>query len=309
LESRTVDLDGPVHVADFGGTGPAMVLVHGLGGSCLNWLGAGPRLARRARVLAIDLAGFGRTAPGARSGRIAANRDLLDRFLRAVVGGPALLVGNSMGGLIAMMQAASCPETVTGLVLAAPAQPHPRGAPIDREVWGAFALYSIPVLAAWYIARRATRLGPEGLVRETLRLCCADPARVPADVRGAHVELARERLARMPWANRAFLDAARSTLRVLRRRGAYGAMVDRIAAPTLLIQGERDRLVSPAASRELVRRRPDWTLEALEDIGHVPQLENPALFVERVERWLDGPGHAALGAAGQAPGRDRAPVA
>ena len=75
-----------------------------------------------------------------------------------------------------------------------------------------------------------------------------------------------------------------------------------------MIQGDRDRLVSPAASRELVRRRPDWTLEALDDIGHVPQLENPELFVERVERWLDGPGHAALSAAGQTPRRDVAPV-
>jgi pimeloyl-ACP methyl ester carboxylesterase len=308
LDSRTVDLGSPVHVADFGGVGPTMVLVHGLGGSCLNWLGAGPRLARRARVLALDLAGFGRTAPGPRSGRVAANRDLLDRFLRSVVGEPALLVGNSMGGLIAMMQAAACPDTVTGLVLAAPAQPHPRGARIDRQVMVAFALYSIPGLATWYIGRRAARLGPEGLVRETLRLCCADPARVSADVREAHVELVRERLARMPWANRAFLDAARSTLRVLRRRREYRAMVDRIGAPTLLIQGDRDRLVSPAASRELARRRPDWTLEALEGIGHVPQLENPALFVERVERWLDGPGRAALGVAAQTPRPDGAPV-
>jgi pimeloyl-ACP methyl ester carboxylesterase len=308
LQSLTVDLDGPVHVADFGGAGPTMVLVHGLGGSCLNWLGAGPRLARRARVLALDMAGFGRTALGLRSGRIAANRNLLDRFLRAVVGGPALLVGNSMGGLIAMMQAAACPETVTGLVLAAPAQPHPRGVRIDRQVLAAFALYSVPGLATWYIERRAARLGPDGLVRETLRLCCADPARVSADVQAAHVELARDRLAGMPWANRAFLDAARSTLRVLRRRREYRAMVDRIAAPTLVIQGDCDRLVSPAASRELARRRPDWTLEALEDIGHVPQLENPALFVERVERWLDGPGRAALVAATRAASRDGASV-
>jgi glycerol-3-phosphate dehydrogenase len=122
------------------------------------------------------------------------------------------------------------------------------------------------------------------------------------------VELARERLARMPWANRAFLDAARSTLKVLRRRTAYDAMVDRIAAPTLVIQGERDRLVSLAASRALARRRPDWTLEALEDIGHVPQLENPGLFAERVERWLDGPGRGALVGAGEAPRGDRASV-
>jgi pimeloyl-ACP methyl ester carboxylesterase len=113
----------------------------------------------------------------------------------------------------------------------------------------------------------------------------------------------------MPWANRAFLDAARSILRALRRRGEYRAMVDRIAAPTLVIQGERDRLVSPAASRALAQRRPDWTVDILAEIGHVPQLEDPALFLERVERWLDGPGHAALVAAQRASRRDGASAA
>jgi hypothetical protein len=50
--SRLVDLGGPVHYLDFGGHGPTMVLVHGLGGSHVNWLAAGPLLARSARVVA-----------------------------------------------------------------------------------------------------------------------------------------------------------------------------------------------------------------------------------------------------------------
>lgn len=288
MQSMTVDLDGPVHFVDFGGAGPSMVLVHGLGGSHLNWLAVGPRLARRARVLAVDLAGFGRTPLLRRSAGLRANRELLDRFLAAVVGVPVILVGNSMGGLLAMLQASARPETVTGLVLAAPAQPAPPGTAIDREVWMAFALYSIPMVAEWYLRRRALRLGPDGLVRETFRLCCADPTRVPAQVREAHVELARERLAGMPWGNRAFLQAARSILTLLRRRRRYSDMVKKITAPALLIHGERDRLVSPAASRELARLRPDWTFEFHEDIGHIPQLEDPVRFVSRVEHWLDG---------------------
>jgi pimeloyl-ACP methyl ester carboxylesterase len=86
-------------------------------------------------------------------------------------------------------------------------------------------------------------------------------------------------------------------------------MVDRIAAPTLVIQGERDRLVSAAASRELARRRPDWTVDVLAEIGHVPQLEAPTLFVERVDRWLDGAGRAAVVAARPASRRDGASAA
>src|SRR5712692_7938224 len=98
MRSRTVDLDGPLHFADFGGSGPTMVLVHGLGGSHVNWMAVGPALAARARVLAPDLAGFGRTPLAGRSAHLRANQGLLDRFLDAVADGPAVLVGNSMGG-------------------------------------------------------------------------------------------------------------------------------------------------------------------------------------------------------------------
>jgi pimeloyl-ACP methyl ester carboxylesterase len=71
--SRTLDLGGPLHYQDFGGTGPTMVLVHGLGGSHLNWMMVGERLARRARVLVPDLAGFGRTPLAGRSASVSAN--------------------------------------------------------------------------------------------------------------------------------------------------------------------------------------------------------------------------------------------
>jgi glycerol-3-phosphate dehydrogenase len=300
MRSETVDAGGPVHFADFGGEGPALVLVHGLGGSHVNWLAVGPRLARRARVVAPDLAGFGRTPPAGRMPRVPANRECLDRFLDAVIGGPAILVGNSMGGLIAMMQAALHPRKVAGLVLVAPAQPRPPGTRIDRAVGLAFTLYSLPWVGEWYMRRRVARLGPEELVREMLQLVCVDPARVPEAVRAAHVALAAERVATMPWANAAFLEAARSTLGELRRRRQYEEMVDKIAAPTLLIQGARDRLVPPAASRGLARRRPDWSFEVFEDVGHVPQLEAPDRFVDTVERWLEGPGRAATTAASAA---------
>src|ERR1700712_3511175 len=70
--TRTVDLGGPVHVVDFGGNpdGPVVVLVHGLGGSHLNWDLLAPRLTGAARVLALDLPGFGRSEPGERPGSV-----------------------------------------------------------------------------------------------------------------------------------------------------------------------------------------------------------------------------------------------
>jgi glycerol-3-phosphate dehydrogenase len=286
MRSRTIDLDGPVHYADFGGAGPTLVLVHGLGGSHVNWLAVAPALGRSGRVLAVDLAGFGRTPLGERSADVHGNRVLLDRFLETVAPGPAVLVGNSMGGLVAMMEAALAPQRVAGLVLVAPAQARSAEARVDGAVAALFALYALPLVGERVLRWRARLLGPAGVVRATLALCCADPARIPPDVVAAHVSLARERLERMPWANRAFVEAARSLIAVTARRSRFDEMVRRITAPTLLVQGERDRLVAAAASRRLARLRPDWSFEEFPDTGHVPQLEQPARFVASVERWL-----------------------
>jgi len=288
MERRVIDLGGLIHYLDFGGAGSPMVLVHGLGGSAINWLSVAPLFAERHRVVALDLAGFGLTPPIDGLSGVAGHRELLDRFLGAVADGAAVVVGNSMGGLVAMMEAAAAPDRVSRLVLAAPVQPNPRGGRIDREVLAVFAAYAIPWLGGWYLRRRAARLGPEGLVREMLRLCCVDPGRVTADVRAAHVALAAARLDRMPWSTPVFLDAARSLMTAMRRRGRFDAMVRQIGSPTLIIHGDRDRLVPLAASRVLAARRPDWTLDVLDGIGHIPQLEDPARFVRVTHRWIDG---------------------
>src|SRR5512140_2959820 len=126
MKLRTVDLDGPVHYADFGGEGRPIVMVHGLGGSHLNWMSVGPALARSARVLAPDLPGFGLSPPGRKGVSMAAARQTLARFIQEVAGGPAVLFGNSMGGLVCALMAGWAPELVTRLVLVNPAQPLPR---------------------------------------------------------------------------------------------------------------------------------------------------------------------------------------
>jgi pimeloyl-ACP methyl ester carboxylesterase len=287
MRSRFVDLDGPVHVADFGGRGTPIVLVHGLGGSHANWLAVGERLAERGRVLAPDLAGFGRTPLAGRSSGVGANRALLDRFLGASCEEPAVLVGNSMGGLIALMEAALRPEKVAALVLVGPAQPRPILASADWTVVATFAAYALPMVGETFVRWRARLLGPEGLVRQTLALCCVDASRVPPDVFAAHVALAEERAAGMPWAAEAFLGAARSVVARTIRAGWFADLVRAVKAPTLLLQGDCDRLVPLAASRAVAQSRPDWRLEVLPGIGHVPQLEAPERFVDVVGAWLD----------------------
>jgi pimeloyl-ACP methyl ester carboxylesterase len=295
VESRTINLDGPVHYAEWEGPadGPTFVCVHGLGGSHVNWLSVAPGLAKRGRVLAPDLAGFGRTPPEGRRSTIGANRRLLHRFIEATGASPAILIGNSMGGAISAIEAADEPESVAGLVLVDAAIPRALNTGADPVVAAVFATYLVPGVGERFMKTRQKNLGPERLVEETMKLCCVDPSRVDPAVIAAHVALGRERL-KMPWANKAFLEAARSLLRRLARRERFLARLHRISCPTLMLQGEKDRLVPLVAARAVAEMRPDWTLQVFDDIGHVPQLEDPGLWLAAVEVWLEGAGRAAV---------------
>ena len=65
-------------------------------------------------------------------------------------------------------------------------------------------------------------------------------------------------------------------------------LIRRVRAGALIVHGRGDRLVRVEAARALVAERPDWRLEVLDDIGHVPQLEAPERFLALVEPWVAG---------------------
>ena len=283
---RTVDLDGPVHyVEQEGPAGPPLVCVHGLNGSHANWHDLGPLLARRRRGLALDLAGHGRTPRAGRSASVAGNRALLGRFLEEVVGEPAVLVGNSMGAAIAMLQAAAVPSSVSGLVLLGPALPRarthvPRPA-LARQV----ALCAVPRFGERALHRRRTRLAPEQIVQETLRWTTADASSVSAGMRELAVELAAARAAE-PDSDAAYLEAARSIGLLVARAAAYRATIASITAPAIVLQGALDRLVPVAGVRQLQALQPTWDVHVLPGVGHVPQIEVPGRTAELVLDWL-----------------------
>ena len=110
----------------------------------------------------------------------------------------------------------------------------------------------------------------------------------------AHLDFARERHANMPWSHDAFLQAARSLVRLLLRKSRFRAMERGIRVPTLLVQGTEDQMVPVANSRELARVRPDWTYVEYPGVGHTPMMECPERFLASVEQWFAGPGRAAL---------------
>ena len=259
-------------------------MVHGLGGSALNWMAVGPRVAQIYRALAIDLAGFGQTPLFSRSAAVGANAALVHEFVERVIGQPAVLMGNSMGGHIAILEAAVHPQSVRAVILVDPAIPGVHVSRPEPAMLGLAAALSIPGLAQNLLGRRARALGPEGIVRQALALVCADPSRVDPAVVEAHVRLTREREHLGPQSDRAFLQASRSIgLRMADPR--FWARVARVKAPTLLVHGSLDRLVPVAAARDLARRRPDWQLEVLDGVGHVPMMETPELFMDTVDAW------------------------
>jgi pimeloyl-ACP methyl ester carboxylesterase len=284
LRHKTANLDGPIHYLDFGGTGRPLLMVHGLGGSALNWMAVGPEIAEDYHALAIDLAGFGQTPLFRRLAAVGANAQLVHEFIEKVIGEPAVIVGNSMGGHIAVLEAAAHPASVTAAILVDPAIPGVHVTRPEPSMLGVMAGLTVPGLAEILLDRRARVLGPAGLVHETLSIVCADPSRVPPEVVEAHVQLMRERDKLGRQTGRAFLQASRSIgLRMADPR--FWTQVAKVRAPTLVIHGSLDRLIPVAAAKELVRRRPDWTLKILEGVGHVPMMETPDLFMKALNEW------------------------
>ncbi len=285
VHRRTLPLDVPLHVADFGGAGRPIVLVHGLGGSHVNWISVGDTLTPHGHVVAIDLIGHGYTPRDGAEATVPQHRELLEHYLQRL-DQPAVLVGNSMGGFLALTVAASAPRLVAGLVLVGAALPREHVVPRDPLIAGLFGLYLIPGLARRFLRARDRRLGPEGVVKEVLDLCTVDAARIDDQAWDAHVQMARERYW-MSASRRSFLQSTRSlTPRLVSRKRAVD-MIAEIEAPALIVHGDRDRLVPVEVARHLAEQRPDWQLEVIDDIGHVPQLEAPDRFLEVVGPWLE----------------------
>jgi pimeloyl-ACP methyl ester carboxylesterase len=282
---QTVDLDGPISFREW--EGPAdttFVLVHGLGGSHLNWVQVAPGLAGLGRVVALDLPGFGRSPLWGRRAGVMDLRRSLAAFIDEEAVGRVILIGNSMGGAISLLHAAIDPSRIDGLVLTCSAFPWSRGGIPHPLVIGGFAITDTPGLGEAFVGMRLRALSPEQIVRLGFTISTADPRRVPSEIVQLHVDLVREQRHDLE-APTAFVQAARSMLRLGRRPDIAWRAMDSVRCPVLVLHGRRDRLIPVQSAREVLRRYPAWRGRIFPDLGHVPQMEDPARWLAEVADW------------------------
>ncbi len=284
-EPVTLDLDGPVCVRSWDGPPETtFVLLHGLGGSHLNWAQAAPALSALGRVLVPDLIGFGDTPRAGRGSGLMEQRRMVSALMRALGSGRVIVVGNSMGGAVGILTAAVDAGALDGLVLTASVFPWVRGWRPHPLVMAAFSAYRTPVAGEWLVRRRFGAIDAEVAIRASLRMIVADPRSVPPDVVTALASQLRAR-ASDPDAGPAFLQAARSMLRLGELPTRAQAAMDAVACPVLVVHGRRDRLVPAAYAEAALRSHSAWRGRIFADLGHAPQMEAPSRWLAEVADW------------------------
>jgi len=259
-------------------------LIHGLGGSHLNWIQVAPGLCGLGRVLALDLPGFGSSPRAGRGSGLMDERRTLARFVRELATGHVVVCGNSMGGAIGILEAAVEPEVVSGLVLTSSVLPWVRGRYPHPFVVGAFTLYDTAGAGERLVRTRMQRMSPEQAVRLGYRMATVDPRSIPEELIQLNVDLVRSRQGD-PDAPAAFLDAARSLLRLGKRHDVVARAVGGIRCPVLVLHGRRDRFVPAAFAEAALREHPNWRGRIFPDLGHAPQMEAPGRWLAEVADW------------------------
>ena len=264
---------GPLFVRSGPPGGEPALFVHGLGGSSTNWTDLMGALSETVDGQAVDLPGFGRSAPPADNRyTVGAHARSVVRHLDASGRGPVHLFGNSLGGAVSARIAADRPDLVRTLTLVSPALPNlrpQRGG--DRRL----PLLLIPGLSA-LASRRLAAVSPERRARAVLELCCADATAIPQQRIDEAVEEVRRRATLAHGAD-SFTRSLRGLVGSYLVRGpqATWSRIATVQAPTLLVWGAQDRLVDVALAPRAAATFPDARLLVLPDVGHVAQMEQP----------------------------------
>ncbi|MEU5920116.1 alpha/beta hydrolase [Streptomyces sp. NPDC047141] len=262
---------------------PPALYVHGLGGSSQNWSALMPLLADLVDGEAVDLPGFGDSPPpddGDYS--VTGHARAVIRLLDAGGRGPVHLLGNSLGGAVATRVAAVRPDLVRTLTLVSPALPELR---VQRTAWPT-ALLAVPGAASFF-ARLTKDWTAEQRVKGVLALCYGDPGLVSEDGFRYAVEEMERRL-ELPYFWDAMARSGRGIVDAYTLGGQHGLwrQAERVLAPTLLVYGGRDRLVSYRMARRAAAAFRGSRLLTLPDAGHVAMMEYPETVAQAVRELI-----------------------
>lgn len=254
---------------------PPVLLLHGLGATNASLLPVLADLARDHRVLAPDLPGFGSSEAPRAAYSPAWFAAWLDDLQRVLGARPAVLLGNSLGGRIAIEAGLAHPRSVRGLALLTPSPAFRRLrqlVPVLRLVRPEVARLPFPVR--------------HGLVVQVVRAMMSEPDRLPkAWYDAAADEVVR--VMRSPGHRQALLACGRQILvEEAHGRQGFWDRLPLLAPPALFVWGDRDRLVPAAFARHVEAALPEARSVVLEDCGHVPQFEHPARTMELVRELL-----------------------
>lgn len=271
---RTVEVHGRSVSFIEAGSGPVLLLVHGMAGTCDNWESVIEPLAMKHTVIAPDFPGHGASAPGTGDYSLGGLAGGLRDLLLTLGHERATLVGHSLGGGVAMQFTYQFPEMVERLILVSSGGLGPDVSPILRAAAlpGAELFLSATVgvgsMVGSVLGRGLGMIGlrPNADVEEVTRgfATLSDPDR-----------------------RKAFIATLRS---VVGTDGQRVAALDRLylaeALPLLIVWGENDPIIPVEHAREAHAQLPSSQLEVFEDTGHVPQLERPGRFIAVIERFL-----------------------
>jgi pimeloyl-ACP methyl ester carboxylesterase len=244
------------------GTGPeTVVLVHGMGGNGSNWATTMALLSAKYHVVAPDLVGFGKSDKPLINYRPATFADFLDRFMTEVKIDKAHIVGHSLGGWIATIFASTYPQRVGKLVL------------LDAAGIFPGKNYDVTRLELLQATTRAQ-------IRELLKLVVANSAPLMNDATVDYF-LTTRLSAGDGFTIRALVDSAK------RGEDFVDARLANIKAPTLIIWGKQDMLLTVSEGEKLSKGIAGSQFVVIDGAGHGPNVEKPAEFHAALTKFLD----------------------
>jgi pimeloyl-ACP methyl ester carboxylesterase len=271
LESRFADWKGVRLRYYVGGTGPPLLLVHGLGGAAANWTLLAPALLPHHRVLVPDLPGHGGSSPLAAAPTLNPFAEAVVELARREALLPAAVVGHSMGGVVALRLAIRHPDAIRGLVLASAA---------GISSAARRAEFSFAVVSAMKPARRIAHL--RGLVARSRFLRAIVFGSVEVSDSEAFSPLAVEAFLSGPAIHTDVDSAGWALLRDDPRTD-----LDRIRCPCLFLWGAQDDLVPVGDGIEYARRL-GAPLRVVPDCGHLVIGERPDACADAILSFAAG---------------------